>query len=156
MPEISGAENSRTAEMAASRLSIEGLSFILRLIPSTITMAESTKIPIPRIREKRLRKLIVLPERYRPINPNRKDKGMAVPASKPSRQPMVKISKSTTKVTVCSPDEDNRIRSLLMSLPASSTVTVVRPSSSSPGFFNSSKRSFTAAVIVVMSPPDCL
>src|SRR6056297_145886 len=100
VPEVSGAANSRTVAIAAACLSMVESAFIRRFIPSTTTMAESTKIPTPKMSEKRERKLILLSEKYSPIKPNKNERGMANPANKPSRQPIATTSNRITKATV--------------------------------------------------------
>src|SRR6056297_4310634 len=156
VPEVSGAANSRTVAIAAACLSMVESAFIRRFIPSTTTMAESTKIPTPKMSEKRERKLILLSEKYSPIKPNKNERGIANPANKPSRQPIATTSNKITKATVCKPEEDSRTRSSNTSSPESSIVSTANPSSTSPGCCNASSRSVTALEMRVTSPSVCL
>ena len=125
VPVISGVLNSLMVRNAACRLSMVGSSFILRFIPSTITMAESTRIPIARMRANRLTKFIVLPVILRPMKPITNDRGMALPATKPSRQPIAMIKTKITKTTVVAPDVLKRVSSFFISAPLSRTVRAV-------------------------------
>ena len=101
VPANSGIPNSRMVSTAASARVRPCAT--LPLIPSTITIAESTRIPIDRISAKREIKLMVFPTTRKATKAIMNESGIEIAAITDSRNPTNRRSTRNTNATVCKP-----------------------------------------------------